>query len=539
MSATVVLQARTNSSRLPAKVLLPVNGIPLVVLAAQRASNTGLKVVVATSKESSDDCLCDVLETWNIPFFRGSLDNTLKRFVDALEGLSDQQIVVRLTGDNVVPDGQFIGDMLEAFQRGACEYLTSGGGSSGLPYGVSVEVTKLGHLRQANEVTTSSHDREHVTPWIIRRFGRQVFHGYAARQMIHHRCTVDTFDDYQQILRLFKGVSDPVQVSLDNLLDKLKTLPGAPITVSEADKLVLGTAQLGMDYGVANTAGQPSEKLSETLVKTAIVNGVKWLDTARAYGDSEQILGRALKGGWHSRVGVITKLSTLEDCPAQVGVPVLNAFVDRSIYQSCHALGQSSLDVLMLHRASHMNEWDGAAWQRLLMHRDQGLVKHLGVSVQTPEELAQVLAVEDVEFIQMPFNILDHRWSKLIDQVQHVKAQRQLVIHVRSVLLQGLLPSDSAVLWRKANCDDSDTIRRWLKDCSERYADGNVCRLCLMYSVSQRWIDGVVVGVESQQQLEENLRLSCGVKFTEDQLRSIEHSRPIVSENTLNPARWQ
>ena len=70
MNAILLLQARTNSSRLPAKVFLPIGGLPLVVLSARRAANTGHHVVVITSSEPSDDALCEVLKKWNINFFR-------------------------------------------------------------------------------------------------------------------------------------------------------------------------------------------------------------------------------------------------------------------------------------------------------------------------------------------------------------------------------------------------------------------------------------------------------------------------------------
>jgi spore coat polysaccharide biosynthesis protein SpsF len=59
------------------------------VLAALRAGNTGHSVIIVTSRETSDDALCSVLDQWNVKYFRGELENTLKRFVDALDGLPD------------------------------------------------------------------------------------------------------------------------------------------------------------------------------------------------------------------------------------------------------------------------------------------------------------------------------------------------------------------------------------------------------------------------------------------------------------------
>ncbi|HEY8360977.1 MAG TPA: hypothetical protein VIL30_26255, partial [Ramlibacter sp.] len=104
----VVLQARTSSSRLPAKVLLPLAGMPVAVLAARRAANTGSQVIVATSTGGDDDALAGLLRDHGIPCHRGSLHDVLQRMVDAAAGYPDHSVFVRLTADNVFPDGALI-----------------------------------------------------------------------------------------------------------------------------------------------------------------------------------------------------------------------------------------------------------------------------------------------------------------------------------------------------------------------------------------------------------------------------------------------
>ena len=125
MKRVAILQARTNSSRLPGKVLLPINGIPLVVLAAQRASNTGIEVVVATSTETTDDALADLLSLHGIKYYRGSLDNTLDRIVSALSKYDDSCLVFRLTADNIFPDGLYLKHICPCHRRGQCRLLWS------------------------------------------------------------------------------------------------------------------------------------------------------------------------------------------------------------------------------------------------------------------------------------------------------------------------------------------------------------------------------------------------------------------------------
>ena len=87
-SRIVVIQSRLSSSRLPGKALLPIKGIPIIVLAVKRAANTGKNVIVVTSIDPSDDELCETLERHNIQYLRGSLNNVLDRFYNVLNEIT-------------------------------------------------------------------------------------------------------------------------------------------------------------------------------------------------------------------------------------------------------------------------------------------------------------------------------------------------------------------------------------------------------------------------------------------------------------------
>ncbi len=538
MKATLLLQARTNSSRLPAKVLLPVGGVPLVVLAARRAGNTGHPVMVVTSREPSDDVLCDVLSKWGINYFRGELENTLKRFVDALEGLSDQHVIVRLTGDNVLPDGEFIDEMLEDFEQKKLAYLGCGGDASGLPYGVSAEITRACHLREAHQETDSLFDREHVTPWVIAKYGRSNFERYHSLGMTQYRCTVDTLDDYLKVARLFACLDEPENQSLRVLLKTLKAESTDVVTETPASRMVLGTAQFGLNYGIANRTGRPQQKLVNDLVRTAIKNGVQYLDTARAYGDSEQVLGKALTEGWSSRTTVITKLSPLDDCPPEASPDVVRAFVERSVYQSCHKLGVSRLGVLMLHRAAHLTAWGGAAWATVCQLKEKDVIGELGVSVQSPEEALTALEFDAVSVVQLPFNILDYRWESVIAKISDVRMHRRLVVHARSALLQGLLTTEQRELWERARCTNAEQVLDWLREQANYHCRGDIVELCVRFALSQNWIDGIVLGLDTKEQLLDNLKIMGMKPWTQGQLIELEKNRPRVPRKTLDPATW-
>jgi spore coat polysaccharide biosynthesis protein SpsF len=233
--SVVLLQARTTSSRLPAKVLLPVAGIPLAVLAARRAANTGRPVLVVTSEERSDDALAKMLEQHGVRFFRGSLNDVLGRFVAALERYGDHTRVFRLTADNVFPDGPLLDQMERLYIEQNQAYLSCPEDDTGLPKGVSVELMRLEHLRLAAEKACSEYDREHVTPWIRRQLGVTAFSAYRHLHMDDYRCTVDTLDDYLAVQALFEDMQeqDAIAIPFLHLLQRLS--PGADGSVHQPE----------------------------------------------------------------------------------------------------------------------------------------------------------------------------------------------------------------------------------------------------------------------------------------------------------------
>ena len=103
-NSIILIQARLSSSRLPAKVILPIHGLPLVVLVAKRASNTGKKAIVCISDKQSDDYLYEILKSYSINIWRGSESDVLKRFNDALVNYNNEDLVFRLTSDNFIAD---------------------------------------------------------------------------------------------------------------------------------------------------------------------------------------------------------------------------------------------------------------------------------------------------------------------------------------------------------------------------------------------------------------------------------------------------
>ena len=162
----IIIQARTDSNRLPAKALLPVAGTPSAILAAKRAGNRGRPVMLATSDRPTDDLLATLANQAGINVFRGSANDVLGRFVASCQDLQGDDVVVRLTADNLLPDGMLIEELLASFELNGNPYINAKIAWGDSPYGLGAEVMNVCTLRRAALTASTEYEREHVTPEI-------------------------------------------------------------------------------------------------------------------------------------------------------------------------------------------------------------------------------------------------------------------------------------------------------------------------------------------------------------------------------------
>lgn len=537
----VVLQSRLSSTRLPGKALLTAAGRPMVVLAAQRAGSAGAEVVVATSDRAEDDAVATAVTDAGIRVVRGPLDDPLRRFVLAAEGLADHDVVVRLTADNVVPDGALVRLLVEAL--GGSAYVRVGGDDPALPYGVAGEAFTALALREADTEATDPADREHVTPYVRRVHGDRradvpdVPPGWAGL-----RCTVDTLDDYVALTRVLTGVVDPDHVGWRDLCERVASLsarvvPAPPrrANVLGQGPVVLGTVQLGVAYGAANRLGLPDETSAGDVLAAAAAAGVTHVDTARAYGDSERRVGRALARGLSEHLGVVTKVRPLDDVPADAPAGWGAEAVLASAQTSLRLLGTSVVDGLLLHRAA---DWHRPGVRDGLVHlRDAGHTRVVGASLSTPAELLDLLADPELGYVQLPFNLLDRRW--LADEVTAALAARpDVVVTTRSAYLQGLL-LDPAARWPvNAGLDQADLLDR-VGALVADLARESAADLCLAWVLGHAWVTSVVVGAESAAQVADTARLSRRPPLSADEIAHAIEVLPPGGADLVDPSRWR
>jgi aryl-alcohol dehydrogenase-like predicted oxidoreductase len=251
------------------------------------------------------------------------------------------------------------------------------------------------------------------------------------------------------------------------------------------DRLALGTAQFGMAYGIANSSGQVSLNCVQEILALARANRINTIDTAIAYGESESALGATGAGGFR----VITKLPHLPE-----GTADLNDWIYRQVADSLQRLQVDSVYGLLLHRSWQLA--DGRVRKSLEQLKEDGVVKKIGVSIYSPDELDALSSLGAIDLVQAPFNLVDRRLStsgwlaRLHDS--------GVEIHSRSAFLQGLLLmpekaiperfSPWKALWRNWH--------NWISS-----MDITAIQACLGYVLSFPKIDRIVVGVDSLDQL--------------------------------------
>jgi spore coat polysaccharide biosynthesis protein SpsF len=196
MSVIAILQARMSSSRLPGKVLMDIEGMPMIGRQLERIRDAKLldEIVVATSTDSSDDILVNYVESIGVNIQRGSLGDVLQRFVDVLDA-SESQTVVRLTADCPLADSEVIDGVIEFFLKSNIDYASNSLERT-FPRGLDVEVFKADVLREVAENDFSPMSREHVTYGIYSRTDLySTANFYQTPSFSEFRWTVDTQAD--------------------------------------------------------------------------------------------------------------------------------------------------------------------------------------------------------------------------------------------------------------------------------------------------------------------------------------------------------
>lgn len=291
-------------------------------------------------------------------------------------------------------------------------------------------------------------------------------------------------------------------------------------------QLTLGTVQMGLDYGIANRTGRPEFRQACEIVAAAYEGGVRCLDTAASYGVSEEVLGAVLADlTLADKMTVVTKVQPIT---GDIDGAEAAAMVEASVTRSLQRLGLERLPVCLMHWEDNFAYIDA-----LLALRDRGLVGHVGCSVMTPRATQRILDSGLADALQIPTNLLDKRFTGpgLIQRA----AKEGVAVFVRSIYLQGLVFLPEAAV--PAELAAVIPVRRELQSIAGD-ADMAMSELCMRYALDLPGVASLVVGVETVEQMRQNLDVCRRGPLPPDLMERIRQAVPDLPEVVVMPTLW-
>jgi len=287
-----------------------------------------------------------------------------------------------------------------------------------------------------------------------------------------------------------------------------------------SSKFILGTAQIGMDYGINNSKGKIPKTEAFDILNHAFQNGIQYLDTAPVYGEAHKIIGEFHKIHSSTKFNVITKI------PAAYPIEKLEKLVDSFLVE----MNIDTIDVLHFHSILDYRNTESDIISDIFNNlKLSQKVQSFGVSIYENSEF-ETIKRSIIDVIQLPFNLLDN--SNLRGDLIAKLKQQNFKVHTRSVFLQGLFFS-------KTKKNESIEIQNSLTYIKEicRNNECDIEELALSYCINQKNIDKILVGIDSIEQLKKNITIERN-RTKKDYLNLIDG---IFIENysQLNPNKWK
>jgi len=284
------------------------------------------------------------------------------------------------------------------------------------------------------------------------------------------------------------------------------------------NRLALGTVQFGMDYGINNRRGKIPRSEAFEILESARRSGIDTIDTASSYGDSEEVIGGFIR----SNKNTFKIISKLPDCGHSEVVDIVET--------SLRKLGVSEIYGYLIHSFPAYKR-DGKIWDELEDLRLAGKIKKLGFSLYSPDELQHLMNSRlKFDIVQLPFSVFDQRFEQYLPGLKRTGVE----VHSRSVFLQGLVfkkPDDLDKYFNK--------IRNKIVELN-RLADKSgtsIVSLCIGFVMANKYIDKVVVGVDSLQNFTEITEWDAKGSINEETVKAISDLR-IEDEDIVLPFKW-
>ena len=295
---------------------------------------------------------------------------------------------------------------------------------------------------------------------------------------------------------------------------------------------MLGTVQLGMEYGLGADKAKPSEEKAIAVLDRAMELGVNCLDTANNYGDSEAIIGRWLakrRAEKKDLPWVVTKIGPLK----HGSYDILRDDILRQTEGCCQRLNMDTLDCLMIHDFESYATDSDSVRKIFEEMKSQNLYRYSAISAYSRHDYG-VLADSGFDAVQIPLNVFD--WLQIENGGMEKLEKSGMMVFVRSVFLQGMVFHTPETLDpRLAMC--KPMVEKYVELCKEFDLAPDVLALSFVRSVPG--VTATVLGCDNAQQLEANCQLiDKTVDLTKEQWNKLREAFVDVDRDAVNPGVW-
>jgi aryl-alcohol dehydrogenase-like predicted oxidoreductase len=285
------------------------------------------------------------------------------------------------------------------------------------------------------------------------------------------------------------------------------------------EKLILGTVQFGLDYGITNKNGKLNEDEIDKIFNFCDIHNILYFDTAQDYGISENILSKYSK--LNSKFNIITKSK------------FKNKNIDDTIKISLNKFDK--IECYMLH--SYDDYKNTELLNKLISYKKTNKINKIGVSIYNVEEGIEILKDNIVDIIQLPFNYLDNQWFSE-DFQNLIKIKKNIEIHVRSIFLQGILLNKPIKYPNNIQQNEFDKLEDIILTISKKLQLTKL-ELCFAYINSFEWINKFLIGIDNLEHLELNFNIiNKNLKLTKEDIIFIQNITQNINQDIINPSKW-
>lgn len=294
-------------------------------------------------------------------------------------------------------------------------------------------------------------------------------------------------------------------------------------------ELCLGTVQFGMKYGINNTTGQPEKEDVFDMLDMALENGIEIIDTARAYGTAEMLIGEYID--FRKNAGCFRIISKLRPNIIEENERDVRSTVYREVEETLRRLHVEQLEGYLLHTPQYIYNSEVVAALRKL--KEENLVKHIGVSVYDLKEGYAAINTDGMDYIQLPYSILDQRGTQ--EKFLEKAKTAGMTVFTRSAFLQGLFMMDIERI--PPHLHHAVPYLRKFDELLEKYSVDKLVAL-ERFVLNEPCIDYLVFGVDTKEQLLQNISIFNTQDIPSELMEEIKRIFVNIDKSIIFPSLW-